>query len=236
MTADKSQVFQFRRFSVCHARCAMKVGTDGVLLGLLSPVAGRRILDIGTGSGLVALLLAQRAPEAQITGIDVDEDAVGQAFDNFRASPWASRMQSVWADACYFAPETTYDLIVSNPPYYENSPDASNVQRDAARRFDSLSHACLVATVVRLLAADGCFSVILPARDSERFIYRCWQSDLHLRERHRIFTRSGKPCKREVLVFSRVSGSVQASELVLTEASGCRTKAYADLVKDFFIR
>lgn len=235
MKADKSQVFQFRRFSVCHARCAMKVGTDGVLLGLLSPVAGRRFLDIGTGSGLVALLLAQRAPEAHITGIDIDEDAVGQAADNFKASPWAVRLQSVRADASVFAPETTYDLIVSNPPYYENSPDASSVRRDAARRSDSLPHACLVATVARLLAADGCFSVILPARDTERFIYQCWQSDLHLRHRHLIFTKSGKPCKREVLVFSREPGAIRTAELVLTEASGCRSKAYADLVKDFFI-
>ncbi len=236
MKADKSQVFQFRRFSVCHARCAMKVGTDGVLLGLLSPVSGRRFLDIGTGSGLVALLLAQRAPEAQITGIDIDGDAVGQAADNFNASPWAARLQSVRADACDFAPQKNYDLIVSNPPYYENSPDASSIRRDAARRCDSLPHACLVATVVRLLAADGCFSVILPARDTEHFIFQCWQSGLHLRRRHRIFTKPGKPCKREVLVFSRESGAVDTAELLLTEASGCRSKAYADLVKDFFIR
>ncbi len=234
--AGKSQVFQFRQFSVCHAGCAMKVGTDGVLLGLLSPVAGKRFLDVGTGSGLVALLLAQRAPEAHVVGIDIDDGAVCQAAENFRASPWSNRLQSFKADATVYTCNQAFDLIASNPPYYENSPDSSDALRDAARRADQLSYVQLVAAVERLLAAAGCFSVILPASVTERFVFLCWQSGLYLCERYQIYTKPGKPCKREVLVFSRSKMTAVTHELTLANADNSRSRAYAGLVENFFIR
>lgn len=214
----------------------MKVGTDGVLLGLLSPVAGTRFLDIGTGSGLVALLLAERAPGAHVTGIDIDDGAVCQAAENFRASPWAGRLLSLKADAAVYAAGQAFDLIACNPPYYENSPDSSDASRDAARRADRLSHTVLVAAVRRLLAAEGRFSVILPSGVSGRFVFLCWQSGLYLCERHLIYTKPGKPCKREVLVFSRTRIPTVTHRLTLADADGSRSSAYARLVEDFFIR
>ena len=233
---SKSQTFQFKQFSVCHAGCAMKVGTDGILLGLLSPACGNRILDIGTGSGLVALLLAQRNNKAHITGIDIDCGAVRQAADNFRASPWSSRLQSLQADATIYADSQPFDLIVSNPPYYENSPDAANSSRDAARRTENLTHSQLIAAAVSLLAPDGFFSVILPTSISDDFVHECWQSGLHLSSRHLIRTKVGKPCKRNVLTFSQHKTLPITHELTLADADNRRSKEYSALIEDYFIR
>ena len=110
--------FQFKQFTVWHQKCAMKVGTDGVLAGALAPVEGmKHILDVGTGSGLIALMLAQRCHEANIRAIEIDDDAAAQAEENFAASPWAERLQLIHGDFNEDVSNKLFDLIVSNPPY-----------------------------------------------------------------------------------------------------------------------
>jgi len=231
-----SQEFHFKQFSVCHAGSAMKVGTDGMLIGLLSECSGHRQLDIGTGSGLVSLLLAQRNLEALITGVEIDVEAAIQAKQNFMKSPWSARMESICGDVSTFQPEDPFDVIVCNPPYYEHSPQTSTESRDCARITEKLSREMLVSTVVRLLAPKGYFSVILPYEGVDKFILLCWQNNLYLFHRILIYTKKGKPCKRVVLVFSRSRGVCCENTLTLLASDGSRSEAYQQLVQDFFIR
>ncbi|MFA6819288.1 MAG: methyltransferase [Bacteroidaceae bacterium] len=230
-----SQVFHFKQFSVCHAGSAMKVGTDGVLLGLLSECSGHHLLDIGTGSGLVALLLAQRNAEALITGVEIDPDAAVQAEFNFLQSSWRKRLKSVCTDVSDFDPGYIFDVIVCNPPYYEHSPQNSTLARDYARNVKTLSREVLISTIVRLLAPNGFFSVILPYEGADDFILLCWQSNLYLCHRTLIYTKVGKVCKRVVLVFSKNRAICQERIITLHGSDGLLSREYQELVKDFFI-
>ena len=131
--------FSFKQFTVYHDRCAMKVGTDGVLLGAWTDVSGARdILDIGTGTGLIALMLAQRS-EAHIVAVDIDEDAVKQAKENVEKSPWPGRIEVERHDICCFNSDIRYDVIVSNPPYFFNSLKCPDGQRNIARHTVGLN-------------------------------------------------------------------------------------------------
>lgn len=147
----------------------MKVGTDGVLLGAWAGVrpADRRILDVGTGTGLIALMMAQRAPEALITGVDVEE--VSQARENAAASPWGGRVAFVQCPVQEFAPDERFDLIVSNPPFFVDSLTCPDEGRTTARHAVRLPFDQLRDAVVRLLAAEGRFAVILPTDEARRF-------------------------------------------------------------------
>ena len=155
--------FRFKQFTVWHDRCAMKVGTDGVLLGAKANVEGaRRILDVGTGSGVIALQLAQRAPEAHIVAVEIDPEAAQQAASNVAASPWADRIEVICADFAQFTTDEPFDLIVSNPPYFVNSLQNPDAQRATARHTDSLSYDVLCKRVAELLAPSGRFTLIYP--------------------------------------------------------------------------
>lgn len=162
-------VFRFKRFTIRQDRCPMKVGTDGVLLGAWTGLrtTDRRMLDIGTGTGLIALMLAQRAPGARITGIDIDD--VSQARENAAASPWGDRLHFEQTPVQTFRPAERYDLIVSNPPFYVDSLTCPDAGRTAARHTVHLSYEELVDSVVRLLAPGGRFAVVLPTPESEHF-------------------------------------------------------------------
>ena len=171
--------FQFKQFFVRHDRCAMKVGTDGVLLGCWSgydaAAAGSptiphryhyaRCLDIGTGSGLIALMLAQRFPDALIDAIDIDKAAVEQAAENFAASPWSDRLHAYCAKLQEWSIVNSqlYSLIVSNPPYFQNSLKNPDKGRQTARHTDTLSFSELIHHSTRLLSENGILALILPA-------------------------------------------------------------------------
>ena len=157
--------FQFKQFTVWHDQCAMKVGTDGVLLGAWASVErARRILDIGTGTGLVALMLAQRSLlDAKIVALEIDEAAAGQARENVARSPWQERIEVVQADFKKYRSSDKFDVIVSNPPYFVDSLECPDRQRAAARHNDSLTYEELLEGVNRLLAADGLFKRTLIA-------------------------------------------------------------------------
>ena len=165
--------FKFKQFTVCHDRCAMKVGTDGVLVGAWAelPEEGR-VLDLGTGTGLIALMAAQRC-QAPVCGIDVDEAAVEQALENVAASPWADRIRIWKQDVREMRAETdgVFDAIVSNPPYFTEKVLCPDRQRNAARHTDGLDFDELLEAVCRLLTERGVFSVVLPS-DAGRGLYR----------------------------------------------------------------
>ena len=167
-------VLRLNNFFVAHDRCAMKVGTDGILLGAWAPVAGvKRILDIGTGSGLVALMLAQRTEEhVTIDAVELDAQAAEQASENAAESPWADRIRVQCADVLVWAPEQTarYDLIVSNPPYYAPGVECGTPEREQARYTSSLDHIALLTSAAELISEEGFFCVVLPVDIGNTFI------------------------------------------------------------------
>ncbi len=157
-------MFRFKQFVVADELCAMKVGTDGVLLGAWADVEGdRRILDLGTGSGLIALMLAQRNSEAEIVALDIDHGAAIQAGQNFSFSPWAERLSVVCSDVAEYTSERKFTHIVSNPPYFVDSLHSPNAARTAARHTSSLPFSNIIAAAEQLLEQGGRLSVILPS-------------------------------------------------------------------------
>jgi len=233
--------FQFKQFTVWHDRCAMKVGTDGVLLGAWAPIHNSqfKILDIGTGSGLVALMLAQRYPAAQIDAIDIDEAAVEQARENFAHSAFSHRL-SVFRSSLQnwqMANGTLYDLIVSNPPYFQNSLKNPDKGRELARHTDSLSYEELIHNSVRLLNPHGQLALILPAEAEEEIRTLAATHCLYCSRVTRVFSKQSKPARRVLLAFSRSPLSLSPTEdaLVLEDEKGGRSAAYQELTKDFYL-
>ena len=156
--------FQFKQFTVRHDKCAMKVGTDGVLLGAWAPVQNAKyILDVGAGSGLISLQLAQRNPWASITSIEIDPAAAAQAKENIQSSPWSDRMEVICSDFRDYHAENKFDLIVSNPPYFVDALKCPDNQRCMARHTNELNYELLFGHSTHLLSEQGIISVIIPS-------------------------------------------------------------------------
>lgn len=165
--------FRFKQFSIGQEHAAMKVGTDGVLIGAWCSMPHgevRRVLDVGTGTGLLALMVAQRFPSVVIDAIDVDEGAVSDATDNVIASPFSDRVRVMQADFCCFDSDGEYDAIVCNPPYFVNSLLCPDKARSVARHTSSLSFTDLVCHSARVLKSGGYLNVILPSQEKSHFI------------------------------------------------------------------
>lgn len=236
-------MFRFKQFTVRDESCGMKVGTDGVLLGAWTPLPNpcRRVLDIGTGSGLIALMLAQRLPSSTVLAIDVDEAAVAQAAENFQSSPWAERLQAEHV-ALQDLQAEPFDLIVSNPPFFVDSLKNPDAQRRAARHTDSLSYELLLSCSAQLLSAGGTLAVILPAEAEAPFLTLAGQQGLTPYKITRVHTRANKPAKRVLLALrkQRISPisliSPISSLLVLQDESGApRSAAYEELCREFYL-
>lgn len=232
-------MFSFKRFTVDDSITAMKVGTDGVLLGAWA-AGGRRILDIGTGSGLIALMMAQRFPEAKVVGIDIDEDACRQAELNVSASPFAGRITIVHSslqDYTLSTPKASFDAIVSNPPYFQNSLKSPDDKRTIARHNDSLSFRDLATCSRQLLAEGGTLSVIGPASAREDIESEAIINGMSVVNECLIKTRINKSARR--FMVQMVNGSADtysSSTEVLNNADGTRTEWYHELTKEFYIR
>ena len=206
----------------------MKVGTDGVLLGAWAPM-GSRILDVGTGSGLIARMLMQRCPEAEVEGIDIDEAAVEQAKGN-GVKAFCARLQE-W--------QGTYDLIVSNPPYFQNSLKNPDEERKTARHTDTLSYAELVKHSARLLSEGGQLAVILPAEAENEVRQLAAAEELYLTRVTRIYSKENKKPKRVLLVFQLkiedLRFEILEDSLVLEDEKGGRSLPYQELCKEFYL-
>lgn len=232
-------MFRFKQFSIRQDRCPMKVGTDGVLLGAWAGVrpCDRRMLDIGTGMGLIALMLAQRAPEAYITGVDIDD--VSQARENADASPWGGRVAFERCPVQEFAASETFDLIVSNPPFFVDSLTCPDEGRTAVRHAVHLPFDDLRDAVLRLLAPAGRFAVILPTPEAARFLAVC-AGRLALTRRTDVRTTPRRPAKRALMEFARADGGTEepeTSELVVgTGEHECYTPEYRALTRDFYLK
>lgn len=230
-------MFRFRQFQIRDDRCAMKVGTDGVLLGAWATVEGaRRILDIGTGSGLIALMAAQRAPQAQVVGVEIDPEASSQARENVVASPFADRVEVHCCDVRDYHSSQPFDCILCNPPFFVEDTLPSDHARAMARHSSLLRFSDLLASVSRLLDAGGLFHVILPYDVRQSFVDQAFVAGLRLVRQCHVRTVPRKPFRRAMLSFS-TSGTIstEAEVLTLMDAQGQRTEAYATLARDFYL-
>ena len=229
--------FAFKQFTVRHDRCAMKVGTDGVLLGAWTDLShSRRILDIGTGTGLIALMLAQRCMDARITAIDLDSAAVEQAQENIQASPWKDRIEALQQDICTYHPNGTFDTIVSNPPYFIDSLKCPDGQRNTARHTDTLDADRLIGKVSELLTSDGRFSIILPAEQTEDLIRVAGEKGLHPSRQTWVITRPGLSPKRILMEFRKIPVTLQPDELVIELERHVYSEEYIALTQEFYLK
>ena len=230
-----NEYFRFKQFCIHHDRCAMKVGTDGVLLGAWGCVEGKRILDIGTGTGVIALMAAQRNPEAKVLGIDVDEAAVLQAKENVAESPFSSRVECVLQNVLTFEPEATFDAILCNPPFFTEDTLPDDKGRALARNSKSLPFSQLIRKVASLLAENGKFSVIIPNDSVQEFVGLCLLENLHLERRCIVRTKANKPPRRAMLTFSRNASITEDKGMCLLADDGTRSEAYKTLTNDFYL-
>ena len=229
--------FTFKQFTIYHDRCAMKVGTDGVLLGAWTNLeSANRILDVGTGTGLIALMLAQRTKDATITAIDIDADAVSQAQENVLASPWKDRVEVALQDICTYAPDSLFDSIVSNPPYFVNSLKCPDGQRTKARHTDSLDANRLIGKVTELLAPEGRFSLILPADQTDELLRIAEEKGLYPSRITRVITRPGLPPKRVLVEFRKTTQICEETELVVELDRHVYSEDYIALTKNFYLK
>ena len=234
-------MFTFKQFAIEQDRCAMKIGTDGVLLGAWTPIDNHpfSILDIGTGTGIIALMLAQRSAAQQIDALEIDEAAYEQATDNFENSPWNDRLFCFHAGLDEFIeePEEEYDLIVSNPPFYSEDYKTENESRDLARFQDAMPFEQLLEAADLLLSEHGIFTVIIPFKEEENFIAFANEFELYPLKITRVKGTPTTEIKRSLLAFSRnETTDLPIDELVIETARHVYTQEYIGLTKDFYLK
>ncbi|AXG75217.1 methyltransferase domain-containing protein [Flavobacterium arcticum] len=236
-------MFKFKEFSIQQDKCAMKVGTDGVLLGTWTSTnhSPNSILDIGTGTGLIALMLAQRSNAEQIDAIEIDDDTYEQAVDNFENSPWGDRLFCYHAGLDEFVEEMQdeeeYDLIISNPPFYSEDFTTGNEQRDKARFNTSMPFDELAEAAALLLSRDGIFTVILPYKEEENFISIAAQFSLFVFKITRVKGTPETEIKRSLIAFKKQETEiVKIDELIIEIARHQYTPEYIALTKDFYLK
>nr|WP_315231704.1 methyltransferase [uncultured Flavobacterium sp.] len=234
-------MFSFKQFSIQQDRCAMKIGTDGVLLGAWTPIENNpfSILDIGAGTGVIALMLAQRSNAEQIDALEIDEEAYEQSVDNFENSPWSDRLFCFHAGLDEFVeePEDEYDLIVSNPPFYTDDYKSENEQRDLSRFADAMPFEDLIEAAALLLSENGVFSVIIPFKEEENFLTLAAAYELYPLKITRVKGTPTTEIKRSLLAFSRNENAIiTPDELIIETSRHQYTTEYIELTKDFYLK
>lgn len=243
--------FRFKRFTVWQDKCAMKVGTDSVILGAWAK-GGRRVLDIGTGTGLLALMMAQRFTDASVTAIDIDCMACLQADENVKASPFSRQIKVICSSLQDFVKEkcssseasetftipsqdssltaNCYDSIICNPPFYDHALTCPNARRDTARHATSLTYGELFNCAYALLSRHGAFSAIIPAECRSSFVNEAAKAGLHIWRTCSVITTAAKPPRRYMLTFGkRQETYIEDTEIVIG------SRQYKQLTKDFYL-
>lgn len=239
-----AETFRFKQFSVEQDRCAMKIGTDGVLLGAWTPLKHQpeTILDIGAGTGIISLMLAQRTADmsifADMEAIELDEDAYEQCVENFENSPWGDRIFCYHAGFDEFVDEMEepYDLIVSNPPFYSENVTSGDASRDIARQNNSLPFEELLVGVAKLLSTNGRFCCIIPHKEETTFLEIAKNLNLFPKKMTRVKGREGSEFKRTLLELTNAESVPRISELTIEIERHQYTKEYIDLTKDFYLK
>ena len=221
----------------------MKVGTDGVLLGAWCSIENypKKILDIGTGTGIISLMLAQRSSAITIDGVEIDTSAYMQTVDNFENSDWSDRLYCYNASFQKFADDThnekeTYDLIVSNPPFYTEDYITKNSSRNKARFTTSLTFKQLIAGVSKILSKSGFFSTIIPFKEESTFISLAEQHRLYLNKICRVKGNKNSDIKRSLLTFSFYKKEINETNLTIENSRHKYTKEYVELTNSFYLK
>jgi tRNA1Val (adenine37-N6)-methyltransferase len=232
--------FQFKEFSINQDQCAMKIGTDGVLLGAWTPTLQNpfSILDIGAGTGVLALMLAQKSFAEVIDAIEIDDNAYEQCVDNFEQSPWGDRLFCYHASIQEFAEEIddNYDLIICNPPFYSEDYKTQDTSRDLARFQDAMPFEHLVVCVSKLLSENGIFSVVVPFSEAQKLIELAKKVNLHPKDRLNVKGNPTSEIKRSYLTFSFNPSEITTKELVIETERHQFTEDYISLTKDFYLK
>ena len=237
----QKKMFQFKQFSVQDQKSAMKIGTDAVLLGAWCPTDNnpKTILDIGAGTGILALMLAQRTNASQIDALEIDENAYEECVENFENALWNDRLYCYHAGLDEFAddPEDEYDIIVCNPPFYTENFKSKDAARDLARFQDAMPFEDLVEAADLLLSEDGIFAVVIPFKEEDRFIKLCAEIELYPIKATRVRGTHTSEIVRSLLAFKRFEiPIVVANELVVEINRHEYTDEYIALTKDFYLK
>lgn len=232
--------FRFKKFTVVNERSAMKVNTDGVLLGAAMTLkdGDRRLLDVGTGTGTIALMAAQRLEKGDIDAIDMDEPSASEAAHNFAASPWSESLRAHHMSLAEFAAAERgqYDLIFSNPPYFDESLSAPEERRSNARHTSTgLSYRELLEFAADRLTPEGRISMVLPADQEKHLCRYARMNGLHLFRILRVRTVPRKAPSRIIAEFSRYRCEAPADEILTIQSEGKYTQEYLSLTHDFYL-
>ncbi|MDC9723129.1 MAG: methyltransferase [Urechidicola sp.] len=233
--------FNFKKFTINQDECAMKVGTDGVLLGAWAqPINANAILDIGSGTGILSLQLAQRTLAEVIDAVEIEADAFEQTVDNFEQSDWGDRLFCYHTSIQDFANEIDdkYDFIISNPPFF-SAPYKENMvreKRDLARYRDALSFEELISAVVKLLSKNGACAFIIPYKSESVFLDLAKINGLMLNRITRVKGTDSSPIKRSLLQLSFENSTIEFSELTIEIERHKYTQDYINLVKEFYLK
>ena len=232
------QPFRFKQFSIAHDRCAHKVGTDGVLLGAWVKAENpQAILDAGTGSGVIALMLAQRFPGAMVTGIELDESSADQARENTANSPFADRVTIIQGDFLNYSFQQKFDLIVSNPPFFKGNTSTGKLERDKARHEEHLPQKDFIQKAASLLSPEGKLAMILPKEEGIEFLKTCSENPipLHPHLHTRVYGSPSAPEKRWLLELGFEKNECRIDSLMLRDEQGNFSSHYRELTKDFYL-
>lgn len=226
-------VFRFKEFSVIQDRSAMKVGTDAMLLGsFIESNQKGNCLEIGTGTGVISLMIAQRSPELRITTLEIDSESLEEAIQNFQNSPWKDRIEGVLGDFLDFSTTEKFDLIVSNPPYFENGLLNESKRKASTRHEASLPLIHLFEKSMNLLTEKGVFVLIIPAQSAQKWIDNALKMNLFCFKEITIFGKSNLP-KRSILFFSKENKEIIREELIIRNSDNTYTEEYKRLTIDF---
>lgn len=233
--------FQFKQFTVHQEHCAMKVCTDACLFGAwvasviqAKGIAPRSILDIGTGTGLLSLMLAQKITNASISAVEIDVQAAQQAKENFDASPWHQRLHLHQGNIQTFN-ATEQDFIISNPPFFENDLKSTNLQRNTALHSASLTLEELLVEVQKRLSSKGSFAVLLPYHRSAYFETLAQQKGFYLQHKVAVKQTPKHAYFRSMLYYNKMSSTPQVTDIIIKNAEGAYTEVFRQLLKDYYL-
>lgn len=229
--------FRFKQFSVNQDKCAMKINTDGVLLGAWASGRGAdRILDIGTGTGVIALMMAQQNNEAKITAIDIDENAYLQAMENFAGSLWNKNLDAQHIGLQNFTSETEFDIIITNPPYFIQDYKTEDEARNIARHSTALSYDELLVGINHLLSKEGKAFLIIPIFNLSLLHTKAEGLGLYLTNLTEVTAVEGKTPYVVLIQIERERREVVKTQVLIQKANGEFTREYMELTKEYYLK